>query len=89
MKEFDYYMEEKASIWYRTFFTIEAETEDEARQKAKKFVLRGDHHEHSWHEMEDTLELLPVHQNCDQPTAELREQTTGDIIWDNGGSHNE
>jgi hypothetical protein len=82
MEEFDFYLEQKASVWFRTHFTIKAENQVEAREKAKKYVLRGDHTIHDWHQG-DEIELLPVHQNCDQPTEELYEQTSGDIIWDN------
>lgn len=83
MKEFDFYLDQKASVWYRTPFTISAETEEEAREKAKKFVLRGDHTNYEWYLQDDAIELLPIHQNCDQPTEELYEQSSGNIIWDN------
>jgi hypothetical protein len=82
MEEFDFYLEQKASVWFRTHFSIRAENEEEAREQAKKYVLRGDHTIHDWHQG-DIIELLPVHQNCDQPTEELYEQRSGDIIWHN------
>jgi len=82
MEEFDFYFEQKASVWFTTYFTIKAENAEEAREKAKKFILRGDHCDYEWHQG-DVIELLPVHQNCDQPTEELYEQRSGDIIWHN------
>jgi hypothetical protein len=82
MEEFDFYFEQKAAVWFRTHFSIKAKDAEEAREKAKKFILRGDHTNYSW-DQGDEIELLPVHMNCDQPTEELYEQTSGDIIWDN------
>jgi len=81
--EFDFYLDEKASVWFRTYFSIKAKNREEAHEQAKKFVLRGDHTDHDWNMIDDTIERLPVHQNCDQATEELYEQTDGKVIWDN------
>ena len=38
MKTFNFYLDTKVTDWYRTDFEIEANSEEEAKQKAIEFV---------------------------------------------------
>ena len=42
-KTFDFYFDQKVTTWYRTEYTIKADSEEEAKQKAIEFMKRGDH----------------------------------------------
>lgn len=37
-KKFNFYLDQKVTVWERTSFEITAETEDEAKEIAKKFL---------------------------------------------------
>ena len=81
MKNFDFYLDQKSTIWYRTNFSVEAETEEEAKQKAIEMVKSNAVAEIPWECMEDTIELMDVSENDNQCTEDLLYGT--DSFWNN------
>ena len=68
---YDFYLDEKVTTWYRTSFEIEADSEEEAKQKAIEFLKRGDHIDISWEHLDDTTEGLTPEDNGGESTKEL------------------
>jgi hypothetical protein len=82
MKTFDFYLDTKVTTWYRTPFSIMANSEEDAKQLAIDFVKNDDHSEYSWEQIDDTIDELSIEENDNQSTEELYTQS-GDMIWDN------
>ena len=83
MEEFNFYIDEKKTIWYRGYFSIEAETEEEAKKKAKIYIendIDGD--DWDWEQLTDTTESLSIGDNDGWPTRELYDEE-GERIMDN------
>ena len=70
-KVFDFYLDQKVTTWYRTEYTIEADSEEEAQQKAIEFLKRGDHIDISWDHLDDCVEGLTPEDNGGESTMEL------------------
>lgn len=91
MKRFDYYLDGKYTVWQRTYFSVEAETIEEANLKIKQIVDEDDIYDET-HFVEneilfDTLEIMSVDENDGQTTQELF--NSGDeMIWDNTTNKN-
>lgn len=71
MAEFDFYLDQKHTIWYRNKFTIEAETQDEANEKVANLYRANELPSDDWDLLHDTVELLSVKDNGGEPTEEL------------------
>ena len=71
MAEFDFYLDQKHTIWYRNKFTIEAETQDEANEKVAELYKKNELPSDDWDLLHDTVELLSVEDNGGEPTEEL------------------
>jgi len=84
METFDFYLDTKVTGWYRTPFEIEANTLEEAKQKAIEFVKSGETTYISWEQIDDTVETMSVKDNDGESTEELYTYSDGEIIWDNG-----
>jgi len=85
MKEFDFYLDQKHTIWYRNKFTIEAETLEEAKTKVIG-ICNTDTDElpsEDWDLLHETVEYLTPDENGGEVTQELYENNSGDIIWTN------
>jgi hypothetical protein len=68
---FEFYIDTKVTDWYRTPFEIKADTIEEAKELAIKFV-KGDHHgEIPWEQIDCTIEPMSVQDNGNQSTEEL------------------
>ena len=83
MKTYDFYIDSKVTDWYRTPFEIEANSEEEAKQKAIEFVKDDHHGEIPWEQIDCTIEPMSVKDNGGEPTEELYDNSTGNVIWDN------
>ena len=83
METFEFYIDTKVTTWYRTPFEIEANSEEEAKQKAIDYVKDDGHSSQSWEQLDDTIEELSVKDNGGQSTQELF-MDSGDFIWGNG-----
>ena len=82
MGKFEFYLDQKATVWYRTHFEIDAKNEKAARQKAIKMVQNNETFDMPWELIDDTTELMRTQENDMQSTEELYYQT--DTIWTNG-----
>ena len=85
MKEFHFYIDEKVTIWNRLKFCVEAETIDEAKEKAKYMIVKDreeiDHYDSMY--LDDTLEEIEVKDNDDNATLELYCEQDTELIYDN------
>lgn len=71
-KEFEFTLDEKMTIWNRKQFTIEAETIEEARQKAIELVENGEDIDfYSSELLDETEELMDVSKNDGHATIVL------------------
>jgi hypothetical protein len=70
-KVYDFYLDQKVTTWYRTNFEIEADSEEEAKQKALEFFKRGDHVDISWEHLDDCVEGLTPADNGGESTMEV------------------
>ena len=84
MKEFDFYLDQKHTIWYRNTFTIEAETLEEAKAKVIEMcnTNTGDLPSEDWDLIHDTAEYISPEENNGEATDELYTHD-GDLIWKN------
>ncbi len=79
---FNFHLDTKVTTWYRTNFEIEANSEEEAKQKSIEFIKRGDHTEISWEQIDETIEGMVPEENGNESTEELYYED-GEMIWDN------
>ena len=84
METFQFSVETKHTIWYQSFVDIEAETLEEAIQKARELgpdelYVQSEYAEPIYESLED---LTPA-DNDGQSTQEIRCLETDKIIWDN------
>lgn len=87
MQTFDFYKDEKNTIWVRTKFSVEAENYKQALEKIKE-VSNGDHsiihdNQHYWEYLEETLEEMTPAQNEGQSTCEIHCEYTNQLIYTN------
>jgi hypothetical protein len=83
MKTYDFYLDTKVTTWYRTPFEIEADSLEEAKQKAIEFVKEDEHSSISWEQIDETTEVMSVDENGGESTEELYYETSEKMIWDN------
>ena len=84
---FNFYKDEKCTIWTRERFEIKAETYEQAVQMVKemeKDLLKYDGIQVSWEELPETLETLSVEDNNGLNTIEIVSEDTDEIIYENG-----
>lgn len=85
MKTFNFYQDEKVTIWNRTHFTVEAETQEEANQKVLEAIKIGDisDFQHTISEyFYDSVEELSVEENSGNSTIEIY-NTENELIYQN------
>lgn len=82
METFEFYLDTKVTTWMRTPFEVEADTLEEAKQKAIEFHKQGNTSSIAWDEQMDAQEQMSVEENGGQPTEELFAEN-GDCIWAN------
>lgn len=87
MNRFRFYKDEKITIWERTYFDIEANSEEEAEKIAKSFGKHKDIDEIGIFKNSELLfcteDTLSVANNGGLPTIEICNDRTGDKLWDN------
>lgn len=72
MKTYDFYLDEKVTCWYRTMIQIEAENEEQAKAIAlKRIEEEDDIYSYGWEQIDDTIEMMTVEENDNNPTKEL------------------
>ena len=94
MKEgqsFEFYLDQKITIWKRTNFEVTAKTQKEADALAIQMYEKGELDELPWETIQDTEEFLTPEENDGCPTIELFQKpefnyfdNTEDCIYRNG-----
>ena len=82
-KVFEFYLDQKATTWMRTYFSVEGEDIEVARQKAVDFVKEGNTSELPWDEIMDTKEVMSLEENGGMSTEEIFEEN-GVYVYVNG-----
>lgn len=82
MTTFKFWEDVKHTIWLRNHFEIEAETEEEAKQKA--ITLFDENHipDEDWEYLNETIEEMQPVENDGQTTRELFNEN-GEVLADN------
>jgi len=84
-QEFDFYLDEKVTIWNRFKFSVEAETLQEAKQKAV-YLATKDRNEIDFYDCDflyDTQNEIEVEDNLGNPTLEIYSKTDDELLYDN------
>jgi hypothetical protein len=89
-QEFDFYIDEKITIWNRLKFSVEAETLEEAKDMAK-FMTTNDREDIDFDDtilLYDTMEVIEPEENNGNSTLELYCQENNDnnedeLIYEN------
>lgn len=85
MKTFNFYEDEKVTIWNRTYFKVEAETQEEANEKVSEAIKNGDVSDFKYTTSEyiyDTVEELSVEENLGNSTIEIYSEGN-ELIYEN------
>jgi hypothetical protein len=82
-KVFEFYLDQKATTWMRTYFSVEGEDIEVARQKAVDFVKEGNTSGIPWDEIMDTKEVMSLEENGGMSTEEIFEEN-GVYVYVNG-----
>ena len=85
METFDFYVDQKVTTWYRTHYEIEAETLDEAKQKAKEFFDKGNTSDLPWEQYDGTTELMSVEENDGASVTEIYTDM-GEMVYHDGNA---
>jgi len=80
---YESFLDQKVTSWYRTSFLIEADTEEEARQKSIDFVKEGKAEEIGWEELEGVITPMDVTDNDGFSTEEIYFED-GSMVYQNG-----
>jgi hypothetical protein len=83
MEKFNFYLDQKVTTWMRTEFNVEAESFDEAVEKAKDIHKSGDLADIDWNEIQEVKEVISVDENNGYSTEELYHEN-GKLIYHNG-----
>ena len=86
METFNFYKDEKNTIWYRGHFQIEAESYEEAVAKIKEMEeipQKYDEVDIRWEDLPETLEGLTVEDNGGETTVEIYSDDKNEMIYDN------
>jgi hypothetical protein len=82
--EFDFHVDTKHTIWYRSYFSVKAKTKDEAMYKAITMMNDFVRDENSELLIDTTEEMSPI-ENGGFATEELFVSSdAGDALWKNG-----
>jgi hypothetical protein len=83
-EEFEFYLDQKHTIWYRNKFTISAKNLEEAKAKVIELCNTNtqDLPSDEWDLIHETVEELSVCDNGGQATEELYTHD-GNMIWQN------
>jgi hypothetical protein len=86
MKTFDFYKDEKNTIWLRLKFSIEAESYEQALEKIKQ--IEGDPRQSydddgDWEYLYETLEGMDPEDNGGEPTFEIYSEDKDKLVYTN------
>ena len=89
MQTFDFYKDQKCSVWTRTSFRIQAETYEQAVAKVVE-IEKNDNYDEIGTDYEvlyDTLNDLTPNENYNFSTIEIYSRDSNNIIFENGQSN--
>ena len=88
MKTFDFYKDEKNTIWLRLKFSIEAENYEQALEKIKQ--IESDPRQNlsydddlDWEYLYETLEGMDPEDNGGEPTCEIHSEDKDKLVYTN------
>lgn len=86
MQTFDFYRDQKCSVWERKNFRIEADTYEEALKKVLEMEENDDYDEVdcAYEIIYETLEDLSTDLNGGKSTTEIYSKDKNEIIFQNG-----
>jgi len=94
MGQFQFHLDQKVSVWYRTKFTVDGNTLEEAKENLKKFIQDGKMDEITnvtdrlpWELIDDTTEILSPSDNGGYSTEEIFCSHDLEVIHENGESN--
>lgn len=82
MGTFNFSLQQKVTTWMQTEYEIEADTLEEAKQKAINFHNERHTENIGWEESMDVQELMTLEDNGGEPTEEIYDEE-GNVIWNN------
>ncbi len=77
---YDFFLDQKVTCWMRTCFTVDAQTEDQARAMAIAMHAEGGLDELPWELVEGTHEPLSPDENGGMATEEMFDHDTRLVI---------
>ncbi len=87
MEQFQFHLDQKVSVWYRTEFTVDGNTLEEAKENLKKLIQDKKLDEVisgiPWETIGDTTEILLPSDNNGMSTEEVFCTKTGELIYKN------
>jgi hypothetical protein len=86
MKTFDFYKDEKKTIWLRLKFSIEAESYEQALEKINQ--IEGDPRQSyddddDWEYLYETLEDMDPEDNGGESTCEIQSEDEKELVYTN------
>lgn len=89
-QEFDFYIDERVRIWNRLKFCVEAETLEEAKEKALYMLIKEREDIDFWDSeiLHDTLTEMEPEDNEGNATLELYCDTNNEMLYDNASEIN-
>jgi hypothetical protein len=87
MKTFDFYKDEKNTVWLRLKFSIEAESYEQALEKIKQ--IESDprqnlsYDDDDWEYLYETLEGMDPEDNGGEPTFEIYSEDKDKLVYTN------
>jgi hypothetical protein len=82
METFNFYLDQKVTTWYRTNYEVEAETLEEAKQKAIQLYKQDELDDFGWEQLGGNQEIMTIEDNGNFATAEIYTDD-GTMIFDN------
>ncbi len=85
MAQFNFYLDQKHTIWYRNNFVVEADTFEDAKAQILKVceTNSSDLLSDEWETMYDTAEQITPDENGGEPTEEIHVEDSDVIVWTN------
>lgn len=85
MKTFDFYKDEKNTVWLRLKFSIEAESYEQALEKIKQIESdpNQSYDDDDWEYLYETLEGMDPEDNGGEPTFEIYSEDKDKLVYTN------
>lgn len=81
-EDFEFYMDQKHTVWLRTWFSVQARSQEEANEKVRQ-MFDNDQIEGDTEYLYETLEEMSLEDNGDMSTVEIYTEHV-DLVLQNG-----